>query len=95
MKNKAALLTLLLALCVQLGFAQSRTVSGVVKSAENGETLPGIAILEKGTRNGTTTDMDGKFTITLTGAQPVLVFQAIGKENKEVAVGAENFLTVQ
>lgn len=95
MKNKAALLTLLLALCVQLGFAQSRTVSGVVKSAENGETLPGIAILEKGTRNGTTTDMDGKFTITLTGAQPVLVFQAIGRENKEVAVGAENFLTVQ
>ncbi len=95
MKNKAALLTLLLALCVQLGFAQSRTVSGIVKSAENGETLPGIAILEKGTRNGTTTDMDGKFSITLTSTQPVLVFQAIGKEGKEVTVGSENFITVQ
>lgn len=95
MKNRAALLALLLALCVQLGFAQSRTISGVVKSAENGETLPGIAILEKGTRNGTTTDLDGKFTITLSGANPVLVFQAIGKESKEVVLGAEDFLNIQ
>lgn len=95
MKKKAALLTLLLALCVHLGFAQSRTVSGVVKSAESGETEPGVAVLEKGTRNGVTTDLDGKFTITLTTPNPVLVFQAIGKADKEVVIGSENFLNVQ
>lgn len=94
MKNKAALLALLLALCVHLGYAQSRTVSGVIKSAD-GETLPGVAVLEKGTNNGVSTDFDGKFTITLTSENPVLVFQAIGQETKEVAVGSESFINVQ
>lgn len=94
MKNKATLLVLLLALCVHLGFAQSRTVSGVVKSPD-GETLPGVAVLEKGTRNGTSTDFDGKFTITVTTPNPVLEFQAIGRETQDVTVGAENFISVQ
>lgn len=94
MKNKAALLALLLALCVNLGYAQSRTVSGVIKSAD-GETLPGVAVLEKGTSNGVSTDFDGKFTITLTSENPVLVFQAIGQETKEVVVGSESFINVQ
>lgn len=93
MKNKAALLVLLLALCVHLGFAQSRTVSGVVKSPD-GETLPGVAVVEKGTRNGVTTDLDGKFTITVTSENPVLEFQAIGMENQDVAVGSEGFINV-
>lgn len=95
MKKKAALITLLLALCVQLGFAQSQTISGVVKSAESGESIPGVAVLEKGTRNGTTTNLEGKFTITLSGTSNVLVFSAIGKKEKEVAVGSEDFITVQ
>ncbi|AEV32823.1 TonB-linked outer membrane protein, SusC/RagA family [Owenweeksia hongkongensis DSM 17368] len=94
MKNKAALLALLLALCVHLGYAQTRTVSGVIKSAD-GETLPGVAVLEKGTRNGVSTDFDGKFTITLTSENPILVFQAIGQETKEVIVGSEDFINVQ
>ncbi len=95
MKKPAALLTLLLALCVQLGFAQSRTITGIVKSSESGETLPGVAILEKGTRNGTSTDFDGKFTIILSGTSNVLVFQAIGMAPKEVEVGTETFISVQ
>ena len=94
MKNKAALLTLLLALCVQLGYAQSRTVSGVVKSSD-GETLPGVAVLEKGTRNGATTDFDGKFTITVTTESPTLEFQAIGRETKEIALGSEDFISIE
>lgn len=92
MKNKAALLVLLLALCVHLGFAQSRTVSGVVKSPD-GETLPGVAVLEKGTRNGTSTDFDGKFTITVTTPNPVLEFQAIGMSDLEIPVGQEDFIS--
>ena len=93
MKNKAALLALLLALCVHLGYAQSRTVSGVVKSPD-GETLPGVAVLEKGTRNGVTTDFDGKFTITVTTENPVLQFQAIGMADQEIALGSESFINV-
>ena len=39
-------------------YAQSNSVSGTVID-ENGETLPGVTILEQGTTNGTTTDVDG------------------------------------
>ncbi len=95
MKNKAALLALLLALCVHLGYAQSRTISGVVNSAETGESLPGVAILEKGTRNGTSTNSEGKFDITVSSANPILVFQAIGMAPKEIVVGEQDFISVQ
>jgi TonB-linked SusC/RagA family outer membrane protein len=95
MKNMAKLVAVLLfALSTQMAFSQSRTISGVVKSAENGESLPGVAILEKGTQNGTVTNFEGKFDITVTTANPVLVFQALGKEAKEVTLGAETFLSV-
>lgn len=95
MKNKATLLTVLLfALCVQMGFAQSRTISGVVKDAETGETIPGVAVIEKGTTNGTATKFDGKFTITLKSSPAVLVFSSLGYEEQELGTGNQEFMTV-
>lgn len=95
MKNKATLLAvLLMALCAHLSFAQSRSISGVVKSAETGESLPGVAVLEKGTQNGTATNFDGKFDLTISGEGAVLVFKSIGLATKEVTVGAESYLVV-
>lgn len=57
--------------------AQGRKVSGTVKDAD-GSGLPGVTVVEKGTTNGVSTDLDGAFTLTLTGAHPVLVFSSIG-----------------
>ena len=95
MKNKATLLTVLLvALCVQLGFAQSRTISGVVKDAKSGETLPGVAVIEKGTVNGTSTNFEGKFDLKVSSENPILIFQALGMAKKEVAIGKEDFIIV-
>ena len=95
MKNKATLLTVLLfALCVQLGYAQSRTISGVVNDSETGETIPGVAVIEKGTTNGTATKFDGKFSITLKSSPAILVFTAIGYEAKEVPAGSQDNMTV-
>ncbi len=42
-------------------WAQSKTVTGTVKSDK--ETLPGVTVVEKGTSNGTVTDVDGKFSL--------------------------------
>lgn len=95
MRNKATLLTMLLALCVQLGYAQSRTISGVVKDAASGETLPGVAVLEKGTSNGTSTNFDGEFELTLSTESPVLVISAMGRESREVSVGSEEFISIK
>jgi hypothetical protein len=58
MKTKFnGILTLLLALVVQITFAQSKTISGIV-SDESGP-LPGVSIIIKGTGTGTETDFDG------------------------------------
>ena len=63
MKTKfTMILTLFMALIVQISFAQQKTVSGTV-SDENGLPLTGTTVLVVGTSSGTTTDFDGKYTI--------------------------------
>jgi len=54
-------------------FSQTRQVTGTV-SDEQGVPLPLVSITQKGTSNGTTTDKKGSFTITVTGANPCLLF---------------------
>jgi TonB-linked SusC/RagA family outer membrane protein len=76
-------LVLLLVLMAQLSFAQERVVSGTV-SDNAGMPLPGVSILVKGTKTGTQTDFDGKFSIKATPSQ-VLVISYIGMKTQEVA----------
>ncbi len=95
MKNTAKLVAVLLfALFTQVAFAQARTISGIVRSAKTGETLPGVAILEKGTQNGTVTNFEGKFDLTVSTSNATLVFQSLGKEKKEIVLGNEDFISV-
>ncbi|WP_348823561.1 SusC/RagA family TonB-linked outer membrane protein [Flavobacterium aestuarii] len=65
----------------QLTFAQERSVSGIV-SDNAGMPLPGVSVLIKGTKNGTQSDFDGKYSIK---AQPsdVLVFSYVGMKSSE------------
>lgn len=63
-----------------------KTVRGVVRD-ENGEALPGVSILLKGTPQGTTTDAVGRFSIDLPDDQAVLVFSFVGYISQEIAVG--------
>ncbi len=88
------LLTLLLALVVQISFAQQKKVSGTVTDAQTGEPLPGVNIQVKGTNKGTTTDFDGKYTITVS-PEDVLVFSYIGYQTKEVKVGDRSQIDVK
>ena len=57
--------------------AQTVTVSGTVTDNEGGEALPGVTVLEKGTTNGTPTDVDGKYTINVE-ANSTLLFSFVG-----------------
>lgn len=63
MKKKFTLLLTLLLLAF-VGWAQESNVSGVVISGDDGLPIPGVTVLIKGTLNGTTTNIDGVFTIT-------------------------------
>jgi len=90
MKTKFnGILTLILALLVQITFAQEKTVTGTV-SDESGP-LPGVTVLIKGTNTGTQTDFDGKFTIKA-AAGNVLVFSYVGMSSVEKTVGASNVI---
>ena len=72
---------------------QGIEVTGVVTDSKN-MPIPGANVIEKGTKNGVQTDLDGKFIIRINGTNSVLVFSFIGFENKEVAVGQSKSLSV-
>lgn len=75
------------------GLAQGVTVEGVV-SDEGGSALPGVSILERGTSNGTTTDAEGKFRLTVDGSDAVLVLSFIGYRTQEIAVANRTQINV-
>ncbi|WP_327488719.1 SusC/RagA family TonB-linked outer membrane protein [Telluribacter sp.] len=68
-------------------------VSGKV-TGEDGVGIPGVSIVEKGTTNGTNTDVEGQFQINVTNQSSVLVFSGIGYLTQEVEVGARTTLDV-
>ena len=83
MKSKLTnYLALLLVLIAQLSFAQERSVTGTVTD-NSGFPLPGVSILVKGTSTGTQSDFDGKFTISATPSQ-ILVLSYVGMKTQEV-----------
>ncbi|MFV0267153.1 MAG: carboxypeptidase-like regulatory domain-containing protein [Draconibacterium sp.] len=67
----------LLSLLSTVSFAQQSTVNGKVTDS-NGGGLPGVTIVEKGTTNGTITNLDGVYQITVSGADAVLQISFIG-----------------
>lgn len=85
------ILTLVAAFLMQFSFAQEKTISGTVSG--DGMPLPGATVLVKGTKNGTTTDFDGNFTIKAK-QNDVLEISYVGYKTKSVTVGASNKVTV-
>jgi len=73
--------------------AQAIEVRGTVTD-ESGEPLPGVSILEKGTANGTVTDLDGQYVLQVASSESVLVFSFIGMQNVERSVGTGGQLNV-
>src|SRR5688500_3727843 len=58
-------------------YGQSVTVSGTIID-DAGQPLPGVSVVEKGTANGATTDIDGKYNLQVAGESSTLVFSFIG-----------------
>lgn len=76
-------------------YAQERTVSGTVTSADDAEGLPGVNVLIQGTGQGTVTDINGQFRLQVPGDDAVLVFSFVGFETQEIAVGSRSVIDVQ
>ncbi|WP_373942493.1 TonB-dependent receptor plug domain-containing protein [Polaribacter sejongensis] len=84
-------LTLLLALIVQISFAQEKTVSGTVSDSSG--SLPGVSVLIKGTSKGVETDFDGKYTLKAKSGA-VLVYRYLGYKTSEKTIGASSIINV-
>ena len=79
-----SLLVLLTLICFSAASYAQKTVSGTVVD-EQGQTLPGVNVMEKGTTNGTITDIDGKYSLNV-GNNATLEFSYIGFETIELNV---------
>ncbi len=72
---------------------QGSKVTGSVKDAK-GVSIPGVNILEKGTKNSVTTDMDGNFSIVTTEAKTILVLSYLGYQTQEINSNGKNSINV-
>lgn len=70
-------------------------VSGKVTDYSTGEPLPGVNILVKGTTSGTISDIQGNYSMSVSGNDVVLVFSFIGYETHEVTVGTQRTINAQ
>jgi len=89
LKWKSGLLSLLLLIFAYSTYAQERTVTGTVTSDDAGA-LPGVNIVIQGTTQGAVTDVNGNYTINVSGPDAVLVFSFIGYSTMAVTVGDQS-----
>jgi TonB-linked SusC/RagA family outer membrane protein len=75
-------------------FSQSRSISGKVTDAKDGAPLPGVSVQVKGESVGSTTDMNGSFTLNVAPGA-TLVFSHTGYDGFQLKVGNEETLNVQ
>ena len=93
--KKYLLLCAVFVLAISVAWAQERTVSGKVTSADDGSGVPGVNVVLSGTTNGTITDVDGNFKLTIPSDGGVLTFSFVGMKTQDVTVGSRSVIDVQ
>ncbi|GAB2788774.1 TonB-dependent receptor [Rhabdobacter roseus] len=78
-----------------LARAQEHTITGVVTASSDGQAIPGVNIVVKGTQQGTQTDANGAYTLRLPAASNTLVYTYIGFITKELKVERQTILNVE
>ena len=93
-KSMVCMCFFLLSFGAATAFGQSFTVSGTVTD-DTGEVLPGANVIEKGTANGTVTNVEGRFSLSNVTSESVLLFSFVGFVTHEVTVGDERVFNIQ
>lgn len=76
-------------------FGQQRTITGTVTDNLDGATLPGVAVLVKGTTVGTTTDINGQYSLEVDQTAAVLQFSFMGMRTEEREIRSQNVINVR
>lgn len=71
------------------------TVKGRIVDKQDGSEIPGVNILEKGTKNGTVSDIDGYFDLEVVDKNSILEISFIGYKPQEIQIADTNFLLVK
>ena len=91
-RNTKHLFTMLLLFSATFLFSQ-RTVTGVITD-EDGLGLPGVSIIETGTTNGTITDLDGNYSVNVSGEGSSLTYSFVGYAPQTILVGNQSVITM-
>jgi TonB-linked SusC/RagA family outer membrane protein len=75
--------------------AQDRVVTGRITSSEDGYPLPGVNVILKGTTNGTVSDADGRYSLSISSSDVVLIFSFVGFQTSEVLTGERSIIDVK
>ncbi len=88
-------LMLLLGTLISLGvFAQETVLKGVVTSADDNQPLPGVTVVVRGTTNGTVTNIDGNYQLSVP-ADAVIQYSFVGMKTQEVSVSGRSEINIQ
>ncbi len=94
-KLKMYFLLLLTLVCLNTPLlAQNKLIKGVVYDAETKETIPGVNVSIVGTSQGTTTGINGEFSITIDAKNERLKFSFVGMNDQEILIEDKNFIEV-
>lgn len=92
-QNSLKLLFLVCLLSLQSMYAQT-TVTGTITGALDGNPLPGVSVIVKGTSIGVASDFDGNYNIELTNDNAILVFSFVGFADQEISVNGKSVINV-
>ena len=92
-------LTLILFLTVFVGIsslmAQTKTITGTVTDSEDGQPIPGVSIVVKGTTIGTITDANGKYSLAAPQDAQDLIFSFVGMITQDIPINGRSVIDVQ
>ncbi len=94
MKKNLFLTAILLLTLVGSVMAQTRTITGSVTSAEDGEPLPGANVVVVGQSIGTITSADGTYSLDVPSNAQSIEFLFVGMESTEVSIGNQTVIDV-
>lgn len=96
MNNNLRKLLLLLVMVVNATFlfAQTHKITGIVYDADSRLGIPGVTIVEKNTQNGTITDIDGKYSLSVSSASSTLVVSFIGYQKQEITINNRSVIDI-
>ena len=83
MQRRLGFILAFLFLCIGMGSAQTK-ISGTVISADDGEPVIGATVTVEGTKTRTVTNVDGKFTLSVSSSNPTLVVSMVGMKSQRV-----------